>query len=111
MMANHNIPLTSDRIEALAVTAAGRTCRTHVYKHTRQGHTRPEFYIVQYAELPNGRIDRSTRWTRQFSGDSAPRRLERAMTVIRAEFAKHPAVEAKPVGCRIGGLVDADGAP
>ena len=54
-MANHRIPLTAERIEALAAaTDDGRIARTHVYRHTRSGHTRPEFYLVQYAEHPNG---------------------------------------------------------
>lgn len=103
-MANHRIPLTAERIEALAAaTDDGRIARTHVYRHTRSGHTRPEFYLVQYAEHPNGGIDRATRWTRQFSGATGPARLEAAMREVRAQFAAQPPAEPKPVGVRIGG--------
>lgn len=87
-MANHQIPRKAECIEDLSALADdGRVARLRVYQHTRSGHTRPEFYVLQYAELPNGRIDRSTRVTSQFSGARARVRLDTAMASSRAQFA------------------------
>ena len=97
-MANHRIPRTSSLIEALAVIGGGgAVTRCHVFRHVRSGHSRPEFFILQYAELPSGRIDRSTRWTRQYSGARARARLDADMADVREQFAAYPPAEPKPV--------------
>lgn len=86
-MANHQIPRTAERIEELTGRADnGATVKCSVYKHTRQGHTHPMFYVVQYLLQGNGRIDRSTRVTREFTGPDAAG-LEAEMQETRALLA------------------------
>jgi hypothetical protein len=87
-MANHQIPRAAEMVEQLeAPDADGATVRLRVYQHTRAGHTRPEFYVVQYRLTPDGRVDRPSRVTRQFSGARAETRLDTAMVPARAAFA------------------------
>lgn len=87
-MANHRIPRAAEPIETLAALADdGRTARLRVYRHTRAGHSLPDFYVVQYLLTPAGRVDRSTRVTTQFTGTRAAQRLEAAMAQSRALFA------------------------
>lgn len=59
-----------------------------MYRHVRQGHTRPEFYVLQFARHPDGRMNRATRVTSQISGANAEARLEAEMAEVRALFAQ-----------------------
>jgi hypothetical protein len=87
-MANHQVPRTAECTETLeAPDAAGATVRCRVYRHTRAGHSRPMFYVVQYRLTAAGRIDRGTRVTNQISGARARARLDAEMTGVRAMFA------------------------
>lgn len=87
-MANHQIPRTAKVIEDLtALTDDGQVAHLRVYRHTRAGHDRPEFILLWYADLSDGRIDRRTRVTQQFSGARAQHRLDTAMVSAHAEFA------------------------
>jgi len=87
-MANHQIPRTAERIEQLeAPDADGATVRCRVYRHTRAGHARPMFYVVQYRLTAAGRVDRASRVTSQISGARARARLDAEMTTVRAMFA------------------------
>lgn len=87
-MANHRIPRASERIEDLTARAdTGSVAHLRVYRHTRAGHSSPDFYAVWYLELPSGRIDRGTRTTRQYTGASAQARLDEELAASRAEFA------------------------
>jgi hypothetical protein len=75
-MANHEVPRTATRVERFfGIDAEGDVIVTSVYQHTRAGHAHPMFYVVQYRERLR-RIDRSTRWTREFSGPAARERME-----------------------------------
>jgi hypothetical protein len=88
-MANHQIPQASERIEELiCVTSEGRTARCRVYRHTRAGHSRPDFYVVQYLLTAKGRVDRDTRVTSQITGAHAQARLDAEMSEVRALFAQ-----------------------
>jgi hypothetical protein len=87
-MANHQIPLTAKRVEQVfGIDADGNVVVCSVYRHTRQGHELPMFYIVQYREQAR-HIDRSTRVTRELTGPSAPAKLAEAMTEVRAALAQ-----------------------
>ena len=72
---------------AEAPGANGATVRCRVYEHTRAGHARPMFYVVQYRLTAAGRVDRATRVTSQFSGARARARLDAEMTAVRAMLA------------------------
>jgi hypothetical protein len=86
-MANHEIPRTATRIERLfGVDAEGNVVVCSVYQHTRQGHTLPMYFVVQYRER-NRRIDRSSRVTAQFSGPDAAVRLSGELRETRAALA------------------------
>jgi hypothetical protein len=87
-MANHEIPRTAQRVERMhGIDADGNVITCSVYQHTRAGHSRPMFYVVQYRER-NRRIDRSTRETRQFSGPAARAKLDDELTEARSLFAE-----------------------
>jgi hypothetical protein len=87
-MANHRIPAASTRIEDLsAPDANGATVRCRVYRHTRAGYSRPDFYVVQYRETGDGRVEPGSRWTQQFTGPRAQVRLDAAMASARSQFA------------------------
>jgi hypothetical protein len=74
-MANHEIPKSAEHIERHhGIDADGNVVTLSAYRHTREGHTRPMFYLVQYREV-NRRIDRDTRWTREYSGTGAEDRM------------------------------------
>lgn len=94
-MANHRIPRRATRqVEELTCyTDDGRIFRLRVYRHVRQGHTLPEFYVVQYLLNAAGGIDRSTRVTRQFGGARGEARKEAAMAesrdLVAAQLAEH----------------------
>jgi hypothetical protein len=97
-MANHRIPRrrTTD-VETLTCYADdGRIFRLRVYRHVREGHTRPEFYVVQYLLTAAGGVDRSTRVTSQFSGARAEARLQAAMTASRKMVAAQIAAHGTP---------------
>lgn len=86
-MANHQVPRRARRIEQIhGVDADGNVITCAVFKHTRQGHARPMFYIVQYRER-NRRIDRPSRVTREFTGPAAHLRLEAALKETRSLLA------------------------
>jgi hypothetical protein len=88
-MANHRIPGGAPPVEELtAADADGAPVVCRVYRHVRAGHTLPEFYILQFRRLPDGRMDRSSRVTQQFSGKTAETRLATEMTEIRRLFAE-----------------------
>jgi hypothetical protein len=88
-MANHEIPRRARQVEELTAPGAdGVTVRCRVYEHTRQGHGRPMFYVVQYRLTAAGRIDRDTRVTNQISGPDARARLDAEMTETRRLFAE-----------------------
>lgn len=83
-MANHQIPRKARITEELTGRAAGgRTVKVRVYRHVREGHVHPMFYVLQYALRDDGRIDRSTRVTREFTGPAAGDRLEAEMKEVR----------------------------
>ena len=87
-MANHQIPRTAERIERIhGVDPDGNVVTCSVYMHTRAGHVHPMFYVVQYRELSR-RIDRSSRWTREFSGPRARANLDAAMAEVRPLLAE-----------------------
>ena len=87
-MANHEIPRTAHVIERIhGVDADGNVVTLAVYRHTRQGHARPMFYVVQYREVSR-RIDRGSRVTREFSGPGAAARLEQALGESRELLAE-----------------------
>jgi hypothetical protein len=94
-MANHRIPRRNTRqVEELTCyTDEHRVFRLRVYRHVRQGHDAPEFYVVQYLLDDRGGVDRSTRVTTQFSGARAETRLNGAMaasrTMVAAQIAAH----------------------
>lgn len=88
-MANHQIPRRARRIERIEGRAAnGQPAVCSVYEHTRQGHSQPMFYVVQYLLTDDGRIDRPTRVTNQVSGAGARARLEAELTETRRLFAE-----------------------
>jgi hypothetical protein len=76
-MANHKVPLKAERIERYhGIDADGNVVTLSVYKHVREGHTRPMFFLVQYREV-NRKIDRGSRWTREYSGPEAEATMRR----------------------------------
>lgn len=76
-MANHQIPKAAERIERHhGLDADDNVVTLSVYRHTREGHALPMFYVVQYREV-NRRIDPATRWTREFSGPRAEQAMRR----------------------------------
>src|SRR5260370_40624022 len=86
-MANHEIPRTAERIERMhGIDANGDVVTLSVYRHTRAGHARPMFYVVQYREH-NRQIVRSARVTREFTGPDAAARLEAAISPSRRMLA------------------------
>jgi hypothetical protein len=86
-MANHEVPRTAKRIERIhGIDADGNVVTVSVYQHTRQGHSRPMFYVVQYREHDR-RIVRASRWTNQFSGPDARARLEADLAESRDALA------------------------
>lgn len=102
-MASHRIPAAATTIEDLsAPDANGATVRCRVYQHTRAGHTRPEFYVVQYRETDSGRVEPGSRSTAQFTGARARARLDAAMAASRRMFAKANAAAAPPGGAAAG---------
>ena len=87
-MANHRVPGNSDRIEQVhGVNDDGDVVTVAVFRHVRRGHSAPEFYVVGYREAGR-RIDRGTRWTRQYSGARAAERLEEDMADVRRYMAE-----------------------
>jgi hypothetical protein len=87
-VANHSIPLASRLIEDLtAIADDGSRAHLKVYEHTRAGHTWPHFYAMWYAERADGKMDRATRTTRQYSGATGRERLDEELAASRAEFA------------------------
>jgi hypothetical protein len=85
-MANHEIPKTAKRTETLfGIDADGNVIRCNIYRHRRPGHQHDMFYVVQYREIAR-RIDRSTRWTNQFTGPAARTRLEAELAETRELF-------------------------
>jgi hypothetical protein len=89
-MANHDIPRRNTTVieELHGFADDGRPAHCRVYRHVRQGHTQPEFYVLQWLERPgDGRMDRATRVTSQVSGARAEARLEAEMAEVRALFA------------------------
>jgi hypothetical protein len=75
-MANHRIPKAAALIERHhGIDVNGNVVTLSIYQHTRKDHPFPMFFIVQYREL-NRRIDRSTRYTRQYSGMYAWHRMD-----------------------------------
>jgi hypothetical protein len=87
-MANHKIPAAATLLERLEGRAAnGATVVLAVYRHVRAGAARPMFYVVGYQTTADGRIDRATRETRQFTGADAAERLEAEMGPARAMLA------------------------
>lgn len=96
-MANHSIPRAAECIEELTALADdGRVAHLKAYRHVRSGHTRPEFYVLWYAEQVGGRMDRRTRVTQQFSGARAKVRLDAELTAARKMFAKARARNGEP---------------
>lgn len=82
-MANHRIPRPARVIEEIhGVTGDGGAATTYAYEHTRRGHQAPEFYLVQF-RWAGRRIDRDSRWTRQYSGPRAAARLEADLAEVR----------------------------
>ena len=87
-MANHEIPRRAVRIERMhGIAADGSVVTCSVYEHTRAGHTRPVFFVVQYREVRR-RIDRGSRVTREFSGAGARVSLEAALGETRRLLAE-----------------------
>jgi hypothetical protein len=85
-MANHDIPRTATRIETLfGIADDGNILVFKTYEHTRAGHPRPMYFVLQY--LCDGRkLNRATRTTRQFTGHDARARLEAEMDEVRPMF-------------------------
>jgi len=82
-MANHQVPRKAHRIEQVhGIDADGNVVTAVVFRHVREGHVRPMFYVVQYRER-NRRIESATRVTREFSGSLAEVRKEEAMAEVR----------------------------
>lgn len=82
-MANHEVPRAARVTEEIhGVTAGGDAASTYAYRHVRRGHERPEFYLVQF-RWDGRRIDRESRWTRQYSGPRAAARLEADLREVR----------------------------
>jgi hypothetical protein len=78
-MANHQIPRKAHRVEQHhGIDANGNVVTLSVYRHVRQGHTMPMFFVVQYREAGR-RIDLSTRVTREFSGPQAEQKMREAV--------------------------------
>ena len=88
-MANHTIPRRATTVIAdlTALADDGRVVHLRAYRHVRQGHDRPEFYLLWFAERPDGTMDRSTRVTAQYSGKTAQRRLDTELAATRRMFA------------------------
>lgn len=94
-MANHEIPRTADLIETLfGVADDGNPVVCKIFQHTRAGHSRPMFYVLQYREL-NRRIDRSSRVTREFTGPNAGQRLKTEIAAARLMLAQSVARAAR----------------
>jgi hypothetical protein len=82
-MANHQVPRKAHRIEQVhGIDADGNVVTAVVFRHVREGHTVPMFYVVQYRER-NRRIESASRVTREFFGPQAAARTEEAMTEVR----------------------------
>jgi hypothetical protein len=70
-MANHQVPRKAKRIERHhGIDARGNVVALTVYRHVRQGHTLPMFYVVGYREASR-KIVASSRVTREFTGPDA----------------------------------------
>jgi hypothetical protein len=75
-MANHRIPNKAFMIERHhGIDVNGNVITFLVYQHTRKDHPFPMFFTVQYREL-NRRIDRPSRYARQYSGLHAYYRMD-----------------------------------
>ena len=75
-MSRVEIPRTAKRIiREYGVDDDGNVIVLSAYEHTRRGHARPMFYLVQYREV-NRRIERGTRFATQYSGPAARSRLD-----------------------------------
>jgi hypothetical protein len=97
-MANHRIPRrNTQRVEEFhGIDAGGDVVTVAVFRHVREGHAEPEFYLVGYREAAR-RIDRASRVTQQFSGPRAAERLEAELAVSRALMADSRVAEAERV--------------
>jgi hypothetical protein len=88
MMANHTIPRSARCIESqYGVDAKGEVVVCKVFEHTRQGHDRPMFYVLQY-RCSGRAIDRPSRVTREFTGPHARQNLDAEMAETRKLFAE-----------------------
>jgi hypothetical protein len=86
-MANHQVPRKARRTEqAHGIDADGNVVTAAVFRHYREGHDLPMFFVVQYRER-NRRIDPGSRVTREFSGPSAEGAMNASMTEVRALLA------------------------
>jgi hypothetical protein len=78
-MADQQIPRKATRItRAYGIDDDGHVIVLSVYQHTPKGDTLPMYYLVQYREV-NRRIQRGSRYTRQYSGPRARARLDASM--------------------------------
>jgi hypothetical protein len=84
MMGNAQIPRRADEIETEhGFDADGLRVEACVFKHTRRGHHSPMFWIVLYRRTGDGRIDKSTRITRQYEGLTAQQRMRKDFAEAR----------------------------
>jgi hypothetical protein len=87
-MANHEIPRRAKLAEHLfGVDDDGNVVRFTVYWHQRPGHPHPMFYVLQYREVDR-KIDRDTRWTREFTGPRAQAKIDAVLDEVRPLLAE-----------------------